>query len=78
VTVEFPRLTQQYFAEYDPSVRVAYDDVRTVVIEALEKPAASRKKRKKLVEDWCSTVDGQAHVRVAEIVRGLVDSNSKK
>jgi len=71
VTAEFPALTQTYFASYDPSVRVAYTDVRAAVVSALEHPARGRALRKKLVDDWCGPVDGQAHERVAEIVKVL-------
>ena len=76
ITIDFPNFTQDYYQEYDPSLRISFREEETLKIKEaiegmLENPYLHKEKRERLVKEWCFSVDGRAHERATDLIESL-------
>ena len=75
LTIDLPKLAQNFYQDYDPSYRINYQKdsarIKEIILGMLGNQHVLEEKRRKLVKEWCFQVDGKTHQRVVDVIEKL-------
>ncbi len=81
LTIDLPKLTQNFYQDYDPSYRINYPEdiarIKEIILGMLGNQYVLKEKREKLIKEWCFQVDGKIHQRVVDVIERLSDRKGR-